>query len=226
MILKADTAYNIGFTINYTTGAAADADSLPTASVYSNTTEIVASGSVTVAKITSEDGVYTASFTTPESVTLGQTVKLLIKATVDSVACKSFKNLGLFGKTVDELNDIDGSSVTVTTNSDKTGYSLATAPPTSTEIKNAIEAGDLAAIKAKTDGLNFTGTDVKATLDNEQVTTDEASRNASKATGFAVAGDAMTLTAAYDAAKTAAQTSDVSEVKDAVDTLSGRLYGD
>ena len=40
-------------------------------------------------------------------------------------------------------------------------------------------------IKTKTDGLNFTGTDVKATLDGETVTTDSASRTASKATGFA-----------------------------------------
>jgi len=36
-------------------------------------------------------------------------------------------------------------------------------------------------IKSKTDGLNFTGTDVKATLDGESVVTDSASRTASKA---------------------------------------------
>jgi hypothetical protein len=36
-------------------------------------------------------------------------------------------------------------------------------------------------VKAKTDLLNFTGTDVKATLDNEEVVTDSASREASKA---------------------------------------------
>jgi len=40
-------------------------------------------------------------------------------------------------------------------------------------------------VKTKTDGLNFTGTDVKATLDGEEVTTDSASQTASKATGFA-----------------------------------------
>ena len=43
------------------------------------------------------------------------------------------------------------------------------------------------AIKTKTDGLNFTGTDVKATLDGEEVTTDAASRNASKADVSALA---------------------------------------
>ena len=41
---------------------------------------------------------------------------------------------------------------------------------------------DVALIKAKTDLLNFTGTDIKATLDGEEVVTDAASRNASKAT--------------------------------------------
>ena len=40
---------------------------------------------------------------------------------------------------------------------------------------------NVAAIKAKTDLLNFTGTDVKATLDGEEVVTDTASRDASKA---------------------------------------------
>ena len=40
---------------------------------------------------------------------------------------------------------------------------------------------ELTGIKAKTDLLNFTGTDVKATLDGEAVVTDTESRNASKA---------------------------------------------
>jgi len=40
-------------------------------------------------------------------------------------------------------------------------------------------------IKDHTDKMNFTGTDIKATLDGEEVTTDSASRIASRATGFA-----------------------------------------
>ena len=44
------------------------------------------------------------------------------------------------------------------------------------------QEGKIDGIKAKTDSLNFTGDDVKATLDGEQVTTNAASRNASKAT--------------------------------------------
>ena len=43
------------------------------------------------------------------------------------------------------------------------------------------QAAELTGIKAKTDVLTFTGSDVKATLDGEAVVTDTASRNASKA---------------------------------------------
>ena len=43
------------------------------------------------------------------------------------------------------------------------------------------QAAELTGIKAKTDVLSFTGSDVKATLDGEAVVTDTASRNASKA---------------------------------------------
>ena len=44
---------------------------------------------------------------------------------------------------------------------------------------------ETANIKTQTDKMNFTGDDIKATLDGEEVTTDTASRTASKATGFA-----------------------------------------
>lgn len=40
---------------------------------------------------------------------------------------------------------------------------------------------EIDAIKAKTDSMNFTGTDIKATLDGEEVITDSVSRIASKA---------------------------------------------
>jgi hypothetical protein len=49
---------------------------------------------------------------------------------------------------------------------------------------------EIDAIKTKTDQLDFTGTDVKATLDGEEVTTDTASRNASKADVSALAIEA------------------------------------
>lgn len=69
-------------------------------------------------------------------------------------------------------------------------------------IKAALEAAGshLTLVKAKTDGLNFTGTDVKATLDGEEVTPTAASK-----TGYS-------LVAAYDAAKTSAQAGDAMAV--------------
>lgn len=56
-----------------------------------------------------------------------------------------------------------------------------TTPPTAAAIRTEIESGDLSGVKSKTDGLNFTGNDVNATLDGEETTTDAASRLASKA---------------------------------------------
>jgi hypothetical protein len=52
------------------------------------------------------------------------------------------------------------------------------------DVKTALEAAGthLTLIKTKTDGLNFTGTDVKATLDGEEVTPTAASK-----TGYALA---------------------------------------
>ena len=59
-------------------------------------------------------------------------------------------------------------------------------------------------IKSQTDKLNFNSdNDVKATLDDEEVTTDSASRDASKATGFATPAN---VTAARDNIKTAITT--------------------
>jgi len=59
-------------------------------------------------------------------------------------------------------------------------------PPTAEEIRTELEATGtkLTNIKNQTDKLNFTGLDINATLDGEEVTTDSASREASKATGF------------------------------------------
>ena len=77
-----------------------------------------------------------------------------------------------------------GFTVTAGTVSDKTGYSLATAPPTAIQVRNEMDANStqLAAIAAKTTNLPASP---------------------------AATGAAMTLTAAYDAAKTAAQVSDI-----------------
>ncbi len=56
-------------------------------------------------------------------------------------------------------------------------------------------SGRSVSIKDKTDGLNFAGNDVKATLDGEEVVTDSASRTASKATGYSTLDAAGVRTA-------------------------------
>lgn len=61
---------------------------------------------------------------------------------------------------------------------------------------------DATAIKNKTDGLNFTGNDVKATLNGEEVTTDAASRTASKAGAAEVAGAEVDVTEIHGSALT------------------------
>lgn len=105
MKFNSSTAYVLMFTTNNSTGAAADADTTPTVSVRANGTEIVASASVTVAKLGSEDGVYTASFTTPAGLTEGQIIGLLIKATIGGVAAKAAIDKGVVDKLTASLND-------------------------------------------------------------------------------------------------------------------------
>ena len=62
---------------------------------------------------------------------------------------------------------LDGETVVVSTNQDKTGYSLTTGYDAA---KTAAQETTALAIKAKTDSLTFTGSDVHATLDGEPVT--------------------------------------------------------
>ncbi len=71
-------------------------------------------------------------------------------------------------------------------------------PPTVEEIKTGLEADGtkLTGIKNQTDQINFLGTDIKATLDGEEVTTDSASRLASQAVGFSTHSPADVWTAA------------------------------
>jgi hypothetical protein len=79
---------------------------------------------------------------------------------------------------------------------------ITAAVPTVVQIQNGLpNAADqatikshVAAIKVKSDKLTFTGNDVTATLDGETVTTDAASRNASKADTSALATTAQLST--------------------------------
>jgi len=176
-------------------------------------------------------------------------IRAEIDANSTQLAAIKTKTDGLNFTGTDVKATLDGETVTVGTNNDKTGYALTaaydaaktaasqasvntidgivdsiledtgTTIPASlssisgyidTEVASILAAVDteVAAIKAKTDGLNFTGTDVKATLDGETVT---VGTNNDK-TGYA-------LTAAYDAAKAAASQSSVNTIDGIVDAI-------
>jgi len=86
--------------------------------------------------------------------------------------------------------NIDGTVASVTGHTPQTAdhTTAIAAIPTAVENRTEMEkAGTkLTLINDQTDKMNFTGDDVKATLDGEEVVTDSASRSASKATGFSV----------------------------------------
>jgi hypothetical protein len=151
----------VQFTVSGSSGLT-DPDATPTAVLVVDGTDTATS--VTVTKVAT--GIYKATCTLP-SLTAGQCVSVRVSADVAGVPLGAV----VFSDVIGVMPD------------------------------NASIAG----IKAKTDGLSFVGSDVKATLDGETVT---VATNNDK-TGYS-------LTAAYDAAKVAAsQTS--------VDALSGRL---
>ncbi len=95
---------------------------------------------------------------------------------------------------------LSGGAVTVGTNNDKTGY---TASTVSDKTGYSLSSGGVQAIwDALTSALTTVGSIGKRIVDNLNTTV--SSR--------AATGDAMTLTAAYDLAKTAAQTGDIMKV--------------
>lgn len=117
MQIKASTAYTINFVTNDSTGAAADADSTPSATLYANATDT--SLTVTVAAISGKTGCYSASFTTGADISsfVGKTAQLLIEATIDSVASKAFIPFGQFSaKLIDDLKDFDHANDEVISN--------------------------------------------------------------------------------------------------------------
>lgn len=80
-------SYGISFTIKNTSGALANADSLPVGAVYRNGT---ADGAVTVTVASSATGIYQATCTIPAGYALGDRVSMLITATVGGVATGDF----------------------------------------------------------------------------------------------------------------------------------------
>jgi hypothetical protein len=92
MIYVAGESATLGFVTNDSTGAAAAADSTPTAALYKNGT-IDNAVNVTVASVST--GAYKASFTVPSSgYSVGDEIELLIAATVGGIAAKKWIGWG------------------------------------------------------------------------------------------------------------------------------------
>lgn len=102
-------------TVNPTTGASADASTLPTAVLRRNG---VTDGAVTVTVTNNGTGDYLASAPIPGDYVAGDLVELVISATVSGVAGKIKR--GPYG--IDTKRASDG--LTVATNNDKAGYTL------------------------------------------------------------------------------------------------------
>lgn len=111
-------------TARFDTGAAADASPTPTGTLVVNGVDNAASVTVTGIDV----GRYKASVTLP-TLAVGDVVELYVAATVNSVAGKAV----VWRETKDVALDSSG-NVTAGTVQDKTGYSLATAPPTAAQI--------------------------------------------------------------------------------------------
>ena len=190
------------------TGAVADADSAPTFEVFEEATDtdIGVGGSMT--KRTDKIGNYRGTFTASAAngFEVGKYYSIVVSATVGEVAGKcvasSFRLTAAettAGKIPATLGSTDYAG-----NTPQTGdaYSPAqharTAAMAAQTAAEAVETivkpdgpGDLAAIKTQTDKLSFTGTDVKATLDGEEVTPTTASK-----TGYALTSEERTAIAA------------------------------
>lgn len=163
------------FITSSATGAATDADSLPTATLARNGTD---DGTVTLTVAKIDTGRYKVTGTIPAGYAAGDKVAVAIAATIGGVAGKAVIPLGVLDTRVadyaTQLGRLDatitsrlatasytappsaadnaaavwsaadrtltafGFSVTVGTNNDKSGYSLAAAPPTAAAIATQI----------------------------------------------------------------------------------------
>lgn len=137
-LYKPGDGYASSFAISSSTGAASNADSLPTGSllrsgVLDASTSVVISNTAT--------GLYKAACTIPSGYLPGDTVELLISASVVGVATKAITDrirlvnfdsttngtggLPTLGSSIGQLTLTSG-TVTVGTNNDKTGYTAST----------------------------------------------------------------------------------------------------
>lgn len=190
-----ETIYVDFITSSPTTGAAIDADSLPTAEVFEDATD-TAILSPTIVKRTGKTGNYRVPVvcTAANGFEAAKSYNVVVSATVGAVAAKAV--IRTFQMRTTSVDD----PVVVGTNNDKTGYALTAAyDPAKTASSQATQDTlatyvdtEVAAIKAKTDNLPASP---------------------------AATGAAMTLTSAYDAAKTAATQASVDAIKTVVDAV-------
>lgn len=229
---KPSGAYCVEFVVSSATGAAADADALPVATVNKNGTDDGSSptgwsNSLTVAKI--DTGRYKITGTIPSAYASGDVVNMSVAATVGGIAAKCIVDTFIVDtKRNADLQDLAaGAEMTLTS-----AYNAA--KTAATQASMDVVDGIVDTIKTKTDGLNFTGTDVKATLDGETVTassvTDKSGYTCtvSDKTGFSgtmTVSDktGFALTADYDAAKTAASATNLTNLTNTVGTAGAGL---
>lgn len=124
MNIVLEATYTPGFTTLAASGAAADADSLPTCAVYEDTTS-TAIVTPTVVKLAT--GVYVVAIpcTAVNGFEAGKTYNVVISATIGGVAAKA--KVAQFVCVVNGLDAIAAAvtaPVTVGTNNDKAGYAL------------------------------------------------------------------------------------------------------
>lgn len=113
------------FTTHDATGAATNADSLPTASVYRNGT-LDAAVTVTVANLAT--GLYSAVCTLPSGYAAGDSVQVVVSATVGGVTASLSIDLGVLdSKRAGELVGSGADQVTVTITDSATSNPIADA---------------------------------------------------------------------------------------------------
>lgn len=102
----------VGFTTNGTDGAAANADSTPTASLVRNGS---ADGAVAVTVTNLSTGAYLASFTCPSDYSVGDDLQLLVSATIGGTAAKKFVGRDVVDSTVNSRSTYAGGDTSGTT---------------------------------------------------------------------------------------------------------------
>lgn len=135
MNIVLEATYTPGFTTLAASGAAADADSLPTCAVYEDTTS-TAIVTPTVVKLAT--GVYVVAIpcTAVNGFEAGKTYNVVISATIGGVAAKA-----KVAQFVCVVNGLDAIAAAVATRLSAAGYTI---PPTVSQIRTEIDSNSTA----------------------------------------------------------------------------------